>query len=386
MEVERGGPVLRERGNMGPPAKKPKASKVKKTVSAAAVFKQHASKDSVTPQGNLNTPKYTTEDANATTLLSARSHSSACSSSKAGGRVARKRSSDVHPLGIAFKGSHHPTIPTSSPFPNNTETTDDYRRHLYKTTSLKINKILETLLHSLYESTLQTIPNNSHQSPSASPLKLSAPARYERLAVQLYQPISQYTLTLRRTDSNGKTVRIDQTLETRMQNYATQIAKQAEKVAQLQKEWESVVGEIWKLGVGRLGEETMEGLLFTKQRRFSTVRHSSSPTEAESTLFVPEHGTSPQRQASKKRVTFLEETPDVAPTSSFPAFLYQPSRYQKETLAVVSRLEEEKITRLERSVKELGKKEIEDFRRIQKEQKEFWRRKTAQLAMALKAP
>jgi hypothetical protein len=382
MEVERARPVLRERGNMGPPAKKTNVPEVKKTISAATVFKQYTSKvnrDSVTPQGNLHTPKYTVEDANATTLLSAKSHSSARSSSKTGGKVARKRPSDMHPLGVAFKGSHHPAIPNSLPLPNNTETTDDYRRHLYKTTSLKINKTLESLLQALYESTLQTIPPNSHQSPSTSPLKLSAPARYERLAVQLYQPISQYTLTLRRTDSNGKTVRIDQTLETRMQNYAKRITEQAEKVARLQKEWESVVGEIWRLGVGRLGEETMEGLLFTKKRQFGGV------PEAESTLFVSEDGTSPPRRGSKKRVTFLEETSDVASTSTFPAFLYQPSRYRKDTLPVVRSLPESKVMQLERSVKELGKREIEEFKRIEREQKEFWRRKTAQLAMALKA-
>jgi hypothetical protein len=108
MDVERPGSVLRERGNgnMGPPATKLKATKPKKTVSAAAIFKQHSKikRGSVTPQANLNTPKFTVEDADATTLLSVKSHSSVHSSLKAGGRVARKRSSDMHPLGVAFRG------------------------------------------------------------------------------------------------------------------------------------------------------------------------------------------------------------------------------------------------------------------------------------------
>jgi hypothetical protein len=105
MDVERPGSVLRERGNgnMGPPATKLKATKPKKT---AAIFKQHSKikRGSVTPQANLNNPKFTVEDADATTLLSVKSHSSVRSSSKAGGRVARKRSSDMHPLGVAFRG------------------------------------------------------------------------------------------------------------------------------------------------------------------------------------------------------------------------------------------------------------------------------------------
>jgi hypothetical protein len=108
MEVERAGPIPRERGNMGPPAKKLKASKAKKTVSVAAIFKQQNSatqRGSITPQAHLNTPEFTVEDVDATTLLSVKSHSSVRSSSKTGRRVARKRSADIHPLGVAFRGS-----------------------------------------------------------------------------------------------------------------------------------------------------------------------------------------------------------------------------------------------------------------------------------------
>jgi hypothetical protein len=183
-----------------------------------------------------------------------------------------------------------------------------------------------------------------------------------------------------------------------MLNYNERIAEQAEKAAKSQKEWEAVVGEIWKLGVGCLGEEAMEALLFTKEQRLdgSTLLPSSSPskaTDAESTLFVPEHGSSPPRaktRVTKKRVTFLEEAPEFlnkynsAPTSKFPTFLYQPSRYRKDTLPFVAGLPEREIKELEKSVKQLGRKEIEDFRRIERDQKEYWRRKTAQLAIALK--
>jgi len=96
MEVERNVPELRARGNMGPPAKK--------TVSAAAVFRNQSTfkeQDNLTRQKNIGNSKFTGDDVDATTLLSAGSHSSVRSVEKRG---ARKRSSNMHPLGVEFKG------------------------------------------------------------------------------------------------------------------------------------------------------------------------------------------------------------------------------------------------------------------------------------------
>ncbi|KAI4612685.1 uncharacterized protein J4E87_010237 [Alternaria ethzedia] len=324
MEVERDVPELRARGNMGPPAKK--------TVSAAAVFRNQGA---FREQGNL------------------------------------------------------------------THASDKYRRHLYKTASSRINKTLEKLLHTLYESTLQTVTRNSNQKDLiSSPLKISAPAKYERLATQLYQPISQFTLSLRRTDSEGKSVRLDQTLETRMIHYDELITKETAKLAKLQKEWEVVLGEIWKLGAACLGKEAMEDMLFTKQPSDGSVLPvSSSPskvTEAESTLFVSEHESSPAQDKSRtnrKRVTFLEEEIStnvrdknaVIPTTMFPKFIYQPSRYRKDTLPLPTRLPDDDIENLDKKVKELGRQELSDMREIEKEHQAYWKKKTAQLAVALKS-
>ncbi|KAI4628625.1 hypothetical protein J4E83_003178 [Alternaria metachromatica] len=325
MEVERNVPELRARGNMGPPAKK--------TVSAAAVFRNQGA---FREQGNL------------------------------------------------------------------THASDKYRRHLYKTASSRINKTLEKLLHTLYESTLQTVTHNSNQQDLiSSPLKISAPAKYERLATQLYQPISQFTLSLRRTDSEGKSVRLDQTLETRMIHYDELITKETAKLAKLQKEWEVVLGEIWKLGAACLGEEAMEHMLFTKQPSDeSALSASSSPskvTDGESTLFIPEHESSPVRNKShtkRKHVTFLEEGGSadahnnknaVTPTTMFPKFIYQPSRYREDTLPLPTRLPDDDIKNLEKEVKELGRQELSDMREVEKEHQAYWKKKTAQLAIALKS-
>ena len=94
MEVERNVPELRARGNMGPPAKK--------TVSAAAVFRNQGAfreQGNLTRQTNISNSRFTRDDADGTTLLSAGSHSSVEK------RVVRKSSSNMHPLGVEFKGT-----------------------------------------------------------------------------------------------------------------------------------------------------------------------------------------------------------------------------------------------------------------------------------------
>jgi hypothetical protein len=127
---------------------------------------------------------------------------------------------------------------------------------------------------------------------------------------------------------------------------------------------------------------------------------SSSPsktTDAESTLFVPEQGTSPLSKKkksgpTKKRVTFLgdEDTQGqdrygASLTTSFPKFLYQPSRYPFDQALYVPRRELEKdIKRLDQEIEEMGTKQINDFANIEKEQRAFWKKKTAQLARALR--
>jgi hypothetical protein len=105
MEVERTKLTLQTRDNVGPPAKKIFPARVVKTASSAAVFKKQnnrGNRGNGTPQANFSNLKFTAEDADATTLLSARSHSSSRSAEKKG---AKKRHSDVHPLGMAFSGT-----------------------------------------------------------------------------------------------------------------------------------------------------------------------------------------------------------------------------------------------------------------------------------------
>jgi hypothetical protein len=276
---------------------------------------------------------------------------------------------------------------TSSP-----DTSDDYRRHLYQTTTLKISKTLESLLHALCESNLRTISFDGNvENPQHSPIRLTVPAEFEREVAKLYLPISQYQIRLTRTSTNGEREKLQSTLETRMLDYVDHVARKRTEVEKLKKDWETIVGEIWRLGVTVLGEDEMETLLFTNQ---SALRHSSSPLQGleasvtaleGSTLFVPEHGTSPlapRKPRSKKRVTF-ENLNDLPSNPMVLDFLYQPSVLKP--VRVMHGLPEQEIEDLEKSVQDLGTVHISDLRKISKERQDYWRRKTGEMSRMLES-
>ncbi len=237
---------------------------------------------------------------------------------------------------------------------------------------LKINGTLEQLLNNLHESTLQIVPSkDGKNSADTSPL---VTAKYEQMAMRLYQPLSKFRLTLNRTNSEGQRRSFDATLETRMDNYEDYVAKKKSEIAQLQKDWEVIVGEIWKLGVSCLGEDVMKDLLFSPQ---------DTSEEADLTLFVPEEGTSPAASykppASKKHVTFeADEEADASLN-----FLYQPSLY-RNTVGIAPAIADNEIDELEAGISGLGQKQLEEFKKIEKDHQTFWRKKNAQLTKALK--
>jgi hypothetical protein len=184
-----------------------------------------------------------------------------------------------------------------------------------------------------------------------------------------------------------------------MLHYEELIVKESVRLAKLQKGWEAVVGEIWKLGASYLGEELMEEMMFTKKRLDESIVPISSPPskapEAASTLFISEYGSPPchnRSRGSKKRVTFLEENVPNAhekhiatPTTMFPNFIYQPSRHRKDTIPLPPCLPDDEIKELEKEVNELGKQELDRLHSIEKEHQAYWKKKTAQLTVALKS-
>jgi hypothetical protein len=249
---------------------------------------------------------------------------------------------------------------------------------------LKIDKTLKTLVNSLYENALQPISSEASDT-EASPVRITLPAKFEREALKLYQPISTYQVRLTRTNNDGERVHFVGTLESRMTDYANHIAKHKVEIEKLKRDWDAIVGEIWKLGVLCLDEKTIESLLFTQE---TVHRLSSSPTTAESTVFVPEQGTSPSpRDArNKKHVTFAaidaEHVLPSAATSSL-EFLHQPSRIRVKPVAASPVIPEQEIENLQTQVRELGKKEIEEYRNAERAHKAYWQEMNAKLVNVL---
>lgn len=207
------------------------------------------------------------------------------------------------------------------------------------------------------------------------------------MAIKLYQPLSKYQLSLHRTNTNGEKVRFQATLEQRMDDYEELLLRRTDEVAQLQKQWEAVVRDIWHLGVHCLGKGVMENLLCTNA---ITSSERTRAKEKSSTLFVLEQGSTPPSQdvrGSKKRVTF--EAPasngvaDVKAKFQLPEFLRQPPRRQLDTTLSTPSVSDHDIKKLEKVVKELGSAQIMDYRKIVKDREAFWRKKTAHMVKAM---
>lgn len=255
---------------------------------------------------------------------------------------------------------------------------------------MKINETLETLLTEVYEGNLQTVAlGTSHNDTNSSPLKLSIPAKYERMAEKLYQPISQYRLRLTQTNKHGEKEHSWSTLEMRMSDYEDHIVEQKSEIIRLQREWETVVGEIWKVGVRCLGETAMQDLLLETGAQ-NPLSSPSAHADAESTIFIPEHGASPPQRkvyGAKKRVTFeptnSRSKHEGIAAADLPSFLYRPSRYREESIPIAPPFPKDEIQELKDMVETLGEEQIKELRKVNKEYDAYWQKKRKDLAKVL---
>lgn len=239
-------------------------------------------------------------------------------------------------------------------------------------------------MNTLYEDSLQAISSDAADG-AASPIRLTMPAKFEREAQNLYQSISAYKVGLTRTNPDGTQTRLMNTLEVRMLDYADHIVKQKAGVEKLKREWETTVGEIWKVGVQCLGEDAMRSMFFTNS---DVTELASPPMQAESALFVPEQGTSPQPRTArtKKRVTFetpgTNEDPEISPKKTLD-FLYQPTRLRLAPVPMIPKLPKQQFGALEAKIQELGRKEFDDYKQAEKDYKIYWKKKNERLARVL---
>lgn len=192
------------------------------------------------------------------------------------------------------------------------------------------------------------------------------------MATAIYRPLSAYRLGLTRINTEGEKTRVENTLADRMRNFDEHIQQQTQELKQLQTEWETIVGEIFKLGVICLGQGTMETLFSASENTLSPSKATDADIDdAESTLFVPEQDTPPQ--GKKNDGTF--KVP-------FPPFLYQPSRFRKPTPEPPT-LSDEKVKELEMQIDELGKEHLKELRKIEDVRTAWLKKKHRLIAQAM---
>lgn len=298
------------------------------------------------------------------------------------------------------------------------ETSKDYRQSLYEKARIEIDKTLQSLLGRFHEGILQVVaPNKGQPQSHSSSLKITAPEKYERLVLKIYQPLSLHKITRSTVDETGKHFIYVSTLEERMEQYSEQLAKRAKYLKQLQREWEVVVGKIWNLGIECLGEEMMETL-------FLSGNLGPAP-DVTSALFISEQdissSSSPLQdpivitsKPNKKHVTI--EAPEgyvSTPTTNHPVLLYQSSSrsakkkmkkkknegdaqvkhqhgHQTKTQKNKSILSSPKIAPdvladLGALITTLGTDQLRAMQDLAREHERYWKRKNALVAQALRS-
>jgi hypothetical protein len=219
-----------------------------------------------------------------------------------------------------------------------------------------------------------------------STARLTIPAQFERAALKLYAPISIYRIGLTRTNTDGTRTKFPATLESRMTDYAHLITSQKAEIEKLEDKWETIVGEIWKVGVQCLGKEVMESMFFNNKGNIQEL--SSSSRKAESTLLVAEQETPLQCTARvKKRVTFVEtvENMDALPRAvDGPLhFLYQPTRLRAGPVPDGPAMPLHEIGGLEKRINGLGQAEYAELKKAERDYKMYWQKKNERLAQVL---
>lgn len=199
-------------------------------------------------------------------------------------------------------------------------------------------------------------------------------AAYQRSVQKLCNPLSDYRDGMQHTKTTGETERVQTTLYDRFQCFEQHTQSEMRQIEELQRQWEGVVAEIFQLGVACLGEQNIAALLSTAE----TDAGASSPAApAESTLFVPEHGSPAKKEKGKrKRVSFA--SPDLM--TLFPEFLFDAAGLQKKSVPAALDMPQEAIHQLEGELAGLGKQHVADLQRLEKEDQQWWKRKQTQLA------
>ncbi|KAJ4357784.1 uncharacterized protein N0V89_002360 [Didymosphaeria variabile] len=315
----------------------------KQTVSAASIFKQH--------------PKVVIKS-KATPILHAskvqkpvRAKPGSSSSPRKAGKNGWRRQDELHPLAAAFN-----------------DTTRAYRQALRDNTTKKLDDTFSHLLNQLHDFNITTSSSPPRASdPNASPQRITIADKADRTAQKLFMPIGLYEVMVARNDLNGTEYRTKQTVEDGLADFRVRHKNRMGEIRDLEKKWETVVGEVWKVGISCLGEDAMSALLLTQ-----STSPSPPPAQVERhSLMLADIDSKPVR----KKVKFEE------PAAKLPRFLSAASRYL--VIPVSEQVSKTDVKTLKEKVNEFGTEDIDALAKVKKDGDKWWEKKQAQMIVAL---
>jgi hypothetical protein len=202
--------------------------------------------------------------------------------------------------------------------------------------------------------------------PNGSLQKLTIAEKADRTAQKIFTPIGSYELTVARTDSNGEEYQTKQTLEDGLADFRVRHGDRFKEIRKLQMKWETVVGEIWKVGINCLGEDAMSALLVTQP-----APPSPSAQVERHNLMLADLDPRPAR----KKVKFEEPAPKL------PKFLATASRYRD--LPIPEQVSKGDVKTLKDTINDLGTEQIDALVKVKKDGEIWWEKKQAQMVIAL---
>lgn len=223
----------------------------------------------------------------------------------------------------------------------------------------------------MYESNLQVTSSESANTDSqASPLKLTMSAKYQRCVEKLYHTLSGHRYSPRGATSSSEVERIQATVHDRFRSFEKTMSAEMAEIKNLQIQWESVVAEIFQLGMACLGQEDIAFLLANSELEAG---------EAESTPFDLEQTNSAHSVMGKrKRGSFA----GANMAKVFPGFLFQAPTNQREPVPASPQLPADEVLQLEQVIVDLGKQHVTDLQRLEKDHLTWWKKKQTQIQRA----
>ncbi|KAF2441717.1 hypothetical protein P171DRAFT_488160 [Karstenula rhodostoma CBS 690.94] len=320
---------------MPPPSKGP--------VSTASIFKQH--------------PKFVKKSVDTPILpaskmkKSTRAKQGSSSSPEEVGKNDCTKQDESHPLAAAFN-----------------DTTRAYRQTLFEDTTKKLDNTLFHLLDQLNDFNFTTSSSPPRASdPNGSPQKITRVDKAKRTTEKLFTSIGSYEVLAARDGLDGEEYRTKQTLEDGLAKFQARHEERIEEIRKLEMKWETVVGEIWKVGINCLGEDAMSALLLTRP-----TPPPSPPAKTERhSLMLADLDPKPVR----KKVKFEEPAPKL------PKFLSTASRYP--VLPIPEQVSKDNVKMLKGKLNDFGTEHIDALAKVKKDGETWWKKKQAQMMIAL---